>query len=295
MGNGMPLSAVVGRRAYMQHLPGVGFGMTFRGDTLALAAARAVVGIVRREPVAQRLAEIGEELRSGFRGLCRELGVGFDLIGPPARMSVLFAGAGRLDAETLRDLFLQECLKRGVFTNGNFLPCYAHDRESIAQTLAGLRGALGVVAEAIRTDRVTDLLPVGGFPHGPRAHIAQGFIEQMEPAGGGLRVAGWMLLQDRAPDAIELVTGDGRVFAAARTERPDIAAAFPALVGAQHAGFEARIDPCEPAQDGSVSFALVARRGERVAFRCHVVREAASAARASASGPLWLGGGVLYV
>ena len=38
--NGMPLSAVVGRREYMRHLPNVAYGMTFRGETLSLAAAR---------------------------------------------------------------------------------------------------------------------------------------------------------------------------------------------------------------------------------------------------------------
>jgi glutamate-1-semialdehyde aminotransferase len=295
MGNGMPLSAVVGRREYMQHLPGVGFGMTFRGDTLSLAAARAVLKVVRTEPVAEHLAAIGEALRAGFRDLCRELGVGFDLIGPPARMSVLFAGAGRLDAETLRDLFLQECLKRGVFTNGNFLPCYAHDRAAVEATLAGLRGALTVVAESIQADRVTGLLPVGGFPHGPRAHIAQGFIEQMEEVGTALRVAGWMLLQDRAPDSIELVTDEGCAVKADPVQRADIAAAFPALAGAERAGFEARIERPSAAADGSTRFAIVARRGERIAFRCHVVREGSAGSGGRPAGPLWLGGGVLYV
>jgi len=295
MGNGMPLSAVVGRREYMQHLPGVGFGMTFRGETLSLAAARTVLKIVRTEPVAEHLAKIGEELRSGFRGLCRELGIGWDLLGPPARMSVLFGGAGRLSAESLRDLFLQECLKRGVFTNGNFLPSYAHDRAEVAETLVGVRGALTVVAESIHADRATVVLPVGGFPHGPRAHIAQGFIEKMEDDGAGLRVAGWMLLQERAPDAIELVTEDGRARRAERVRRPDIAAAFPNLAGAEEAGFEARLESSIREPGASWKFAILARRGEQVAFRCHVVRQVRDETPERAFEPLWLGGGVLYV
>ena len=41
--NGMPLSALVGAREYMELLPRVAYGMTFRGETLSLAAARAVL------------------------------------------------------------------------------------------------------------------------------------------------------------------------------------------------------------------------------------------------------------
>ena len=41
--NGMPLSAIVGKREYMRDLPNIAYGMTFRGETLSLAAARAVL------------------------------------------------------------------------------------------------------------------------------------------------------------------------------------------------------------------------------------------------------------
>ena len=74
MANGMPLSAITGRREYMQHLPGVGFGMTFRGETLSLAAARAVLNVLQREPVVKHLAAIGRTMRIAFHKACHEIG-----------------------------------------------------------------------------------------------------------------------------------------------------------------------------------------------------------------------------
>src|SRR5205085_1538106 len=73
--NGMPLSAVVGRREYMRHLPNVAYGMTFRGETLSLAAARAVLGVISAQPVAEHLAAVGAAVREGFARACATHGV----------------------------------------------------------------------------------------------------------------------------------------------------------------------------------------------------------------------------
>jgi radical SAM protein with 4Fe4S-binding SPASM domain len=64
LANGMPLSAVVGRREYMELLPRIAYGMTFRGETLSLAAAAAVLRTMRAEPVVEHLAPVAEELRA---------------------------------------------------------------------------------------------------------------------------------------------------------------------------------------------------------------------------------------
>lgn len=43
MANGMPLLAILGKRKYMQRLPACGFGMTFRGETFSLVAAKKAI------------------------------------------------------------------------------------------------------------------------------------------------------------------------------------------------------------------------------------------------------------
>ncbi len=60
MANGYALGALVGPARLMQHA--VGVSSTFGGEAVGLAAAQAVLGIYRREPVIKRLWATGEAL-----------------------------------------------------------------------------------------------------------------------------------------------------------------------------------------------------------------------------------------
>ena len=60
-----------GAREHMRHLPHVAYGMTFRGETLSLAAARATLGVIRDEGVPAHLAEIGRAVRAGVDATVR--------------------------------------------------------------------------------------------------------------------------------------------------------------------------------------------------------------------------------
>jgi len=163
LANGMPLSALVGRRDLMEVLPRVGYGLTYRGETLSLAAARACLAVHAREPVAEHLARIGEAVRTRFRDDAARLGVACGLFGPPARMSFAFSPAGGITGMGLQTLFVQECVKRGVLTNGNLLPSYAHDDEAVERSASAFSSALEVVARAIAARRLDGFLHVAAL------------------------------------------------------------------------------------------------------------------------------------
>src|SRR5262245_50401905 len=91
LGNGMPLSALVGRAEVLRTIARVGYGMTYRGETLSLAAARAVLDVFEREPVAAHLERVGRALIAGFSEACARTGVEAALRGPPARTTLAFA------------------------------------------------------------------------------------------------------------------------------------------------------------------------------------------------------------
>ena len=140
LANGMPLSAVVGRRDVMQVLPRVGYGMTYQGETLSLAAARATLEVHRTEPVAEHLARIGTRVRERFDADARGLGIAGTLVGIPARLRFRFESVGVLSPRGLLVLFVQECLKRGVLTDGSLYASYAHDEEAVERSATALRG-----------------------------------------------------------------------------------------------------------------------------------------------------------
>jgi glutamate-1-semialdehyde aminotransferase len=145
LANGMPLSALVGREEVMAALPRVGFGLTFRGELLSLAAAAACLTIFAREPVAEQVMRTGEFMRARFTEMARVRGVPVVLQGFGGRMSFTFEAASGISPIGWRTLWVQECLREGVLTNGMLMPCYAHDAAAVELTLAALDRALASV------------------------------------------------------------------------------------------------------------------------------------------------------
>ena len=59
LANGYPLSAVVGREKYMSVMKDIFFSGTFGGETLSLAAAKAVLEKIKKEKVLEHLNKLG--------------------------------------------------------------------------------------------------------------------------------------------------------------------------------------------------------------------------------------------
>jgi len=295
MANGMPISAIVGKREVMEELPGVAFGMTFRGETLTLAAARAVLKILRAEPVAEHVARIGTRVREGFEKARRRFDLNIGLGGPPARMTFVFNPDGGLSWAEVQSLFVQECLKRGVFTNGNILPGFAHDDAAVERTVESLEGALEVVAEAVHSGR-RQLESGSAEPApGPRAMITTGYIEELRRQGDGLAIAGWAILQEETAEVIELVAADGTVALAQKVARPDVAAAYPHVRDGESAGYCAQLPVELDGGDEPIELTLRLHRPGCLAFLCRVVIESPPDSTGAWPGPHWLGDGILYI
>lgn len=160
LGNGMPLSALVGPKDLGEIMARVGYGLTFRGESLSLAAAKATLRVCRDEPVAEHVGRIGDRIREGVDESARELGVPVRLLGPSPRMTFHIDGDERLSEHVLLTLFLQECLKRGVLHNCNLFPSYAHQEADVEQTNEVFRSALEVVGQARLRGSVDGLLHI---------------------------------------------------------------------------------------------------------------------------------------
>lgn len=160
LANGMPLSALVGKRDVMDVIHRVGYGITYRGETLSLAAARACLEIYSTEQVAKHLATVGEEIRARLNESLQKVGVAGGLFGFPARMSFAFSPAGGITGLGLQTLFVQEAVKRGVLTNGNLLASYAHRAEALDKSAAAFHGAAEVLARAIEARSLKPFLHI---------------------------------------------------------------------------------------------------------------------------------------
>jgi glutamate-1-semialdehyde 2,1-aminomutase len=300
--NGMPLSALVGDRNHMRPLTEVAYGMTFRGETLSLAAARAVLTLLKEGPVAGRLAETGAQVREIFRTACAREHVAADLVGPDARMSFEFYPAGGIAGDRLKRIFLKSCADAGMLTNGNILPTTAHDAAALERTAnavdVGLKAVHGLVepaGEAVRQAIETGFRAANGaLDPGPDGSAPAGFLEILERMAGNLALQGWLLLPDGPPDAVEVVARAGEVHQLERVQRLDLEQGFPNVSNAGHGGFSATLPAESFTANGGYDFAIRARRGDRVVFLSRILSTSDQPAR-DADRPDWRGDGTLYV
>ena len=155
MGNGMPISAVVGRRAIMRWMEDIFFSGTFGGETLSLAAAIATIDKLEARDAPARFATIGAKVKAGVGAVLAEHGLdeAFRLVGGDWWPGIVATGDGRTDAITANSLLRQELVAEGLLMGATFNLCLAHDDDGvIAETLAAWARAAETVASALAED-----------------------------------------------------------------------------------------------------------------------------------------------
>ena len=261
LANGMPLSAFAGSRALMRSADSVGVDMTCRGETLSLAAARAALAIHASEPIAERVAEVGRRVAAGIEEAAAKERIPLRLVGHPARMELAFEDRGHLNERAALGLFVQQCLERGVITNGLILPTAAHDGDAVDATIRAAREALRVIRLAAG-GRAAILPP----PFGPSTI---GFLDWARKVDGELEIVGWILPLGAPPDSVEIVDSLGRTTEATMGPRVDVARAYPRIAGAERCGWSVRL-PIDSDLAGA-TWTLRARRAGRLVFRGRLV------------------------
>ena len=160
LANGYPLSAVAGRREIMQLMEEIFFSFTFGGETLSLAAAKATLTKLQREPVLETLRGQGEKILHGTAGLIEDhrLGRIFDLSGHPSWSFLTIKDAGGYSSQQIKTLFLQEMFARGILTLGTHNMSYAHSDADIAGLLAVYGEVLPQIGQAVDAGTLSEQL-----------------------------------------------------------------------------------------------------------------------------------------
>ena len=160
MANGMPVSAIVGKREIMKLFSEVFFSFTFGGETLSLAAARATIEYMRANPALLDLIwKQGALLKQGVEALIRgkELDETAAIDGYPVRMVLAFKGDERRSL-TLKTLFQQECAKRGVLFTGNLNMSLPHTDGIIERTLQVYSESFDIIKHSVSCDMVDEMI-----------------------------------------------------------------------------------------------------------------------------------------
>jgi glutamate-1-semialdehyde 2,1-aminomutase len=157
MGNGFPLSALAGKREFME-LGGLRtdrdrvflLSTTHGPETASLAAFRAVVTAYRDTDPIARMTRAGRRLADGVNKIAADLGIADQLqvLGRPSCLIFSTRDPQGLPSQPFRTLFLQELLDRGVLGQ-SFVTSAAHADADIDATISACAAAAEIYARAL--------------------------------------------------------------------------------------------------------------------------------------------------
>ena len=160
MANGYPISAVVGRADVMQLLEEVFFSFTFGGECLSLAASIATIEKFQKYPVIEHMKKQGSKILDKVSTLIteHELNDIFEINGQPCWTIFNMKDTEQYNSWTIKTLFMQEMIKRGILTLGINLITYSHTDEDIEKLLNAYTEVMPILQNGIRNNKILDLL-----------------------------------------------------------------------------------------------------------------------------------------
>jgi 3-aminobutanoyl-CoA transaminase len=146
MANGYPVSAVVGKKAYMQVLADKVFlSSTFFPNSLEQIAALKTIEILEREKVLDVVEQKGKKFLKDVNDIISKMDVPADLSGIPQMPFITFPKDEKKLYKKLRNEFYTQLIRRGVF-----LQPYHHGYIAYRHTDKDLEYVVGAIEESFK-------------------------------------------------------------------------------------------------------------------------------------------------
>ena len=145
--NGMPLSAIAGKKEYMNELNHVFFSMTFGGECLSLAAALETIKELKTKDY-NHIWRLGNILDEGMEDLASKHKLKVNFSGSAPRHNLSFDSSYK-DASGMKDLFFQEMVKQGILFPNVIYISFSHTEKDINKTIQAADNAFKFVKDNI--------------------------------------------------------------------------------------------------------------------------------------------------
>jgi len=137
MANGMPISALVGKRQYMKKINDIFYSFTFGGEALSLAAAIATIKEIERRNVIKNIWQKGKYLQEKTDELLEKNGLGeiIKLKGKPCWQVFIVSNSGRYSDLEIKSYLQQELIQAGFLWYGQHNMSFSHSHKDIDKLL----------------------------------------------------------------------------------------------------------------------------------------------------------------
>jgi len=130
LGNGYPISAIIGNRAVMEYAQSSFISSTFWMERIGFTAGLATIKKMEDHKVQKRLIDYGNLINDGWTTLAQKHSVDIHISGIPPLTHIAFKADEPLTVQTL---YTQEMLERGFLLGAAVYTTYAYSNEVIKE------------------------------------------------------------------------------------------------------------------------------------------------------------------
>jgi len=152
MANGMPISAVVGKKEIMKLIEeGVFISTTFGGDALSISAAIATINRLKDKDSYKKIWSLGEMMHEGLREIIDRYSLHdfAETYGLPPHCGISFNDTSRIEGYTLMALYQKILLEDGILSIGINNLSLAHSEKDIEMYLKSSDRALKYIQKVL--------------------------------------------------------------------------------------------------------------------------------------------------
>lgn len=161
MGNGLPISAVAGKKEIMKQIEeGIFVSTTFGGEALSMAGSIAALKILEKPGAYEYIWKLGTMLKEGLESLIKkyELEDVILVSGLPPHCGVEFEDVGSLDYLDINSIYSQAMIHNGIITVGINNINLSHTEKEIEAFLSAAEEAMVNIKKAIEQDSTDGIL-----------------------------------------------------------------------------------------------------------------------------------------
>jgi glutamate-1-semialdehyde aminotransferase len=161
MGNGLPISAVAGRRDILKLIEdGIFISTTFGGEALSLAGSMKTIEILERPGSFPHIWKVSSMLADESMKLVKSKGLGdtISMFGLPPHSGLIFKDIGKLSSLDLLAVYQQKLIMNGILTVGINNFCLATTVKDVERHLDAIDQALDDIKKSIDRNSIRGIV-----------------------------------------------------------------------------------------------------------------------------------------
>lgn len=161
LGNGFPISAIIGRKDVMECAGSSFISSTFWTERIGFVAALATLNKMEKNKIQKSLVRFGELINKGWNDLANKHGLRIEISGIPPLTHITFKADDPLEIQTF---YTQEMLTKGYLLGASVYTTYAYNDSIIAGFILESDAVFGSIRNLINSGNIKNHLK-GGCKH----------------------------------------------------------------------------------------------------------------------------------